>query len=112
MTYIHLTFSVLLLLLSPWQVRARDSPVIVVATHADSLPQSNYKSQVARLQNRLLELYSRSPDSFAYPRICPAMHMVNCKDSRHMDQLRNYIYSVAVQYCPPCECGVCGRWLV
>ena len=86
------------------KVRARDSPVIVVATHADSLPQANFKTQVAKLKKRMLELYSRGPDSFAYPRICSELLVVSCKDNRHMDQLRNYIYSVAVNYCPPCKC--------
>ena len=83
------------------QARARDSPVIVVATHADSLPQASYRDSVARLQSRLRDLYSRGTDSFAYARICSVMHVVNCKDCRHMEQLRNYIYNTAIQYCPP-----------
>lgn len=87
---------------TPSQVRARDSPVIVVATHADSLPQAHYKAHVNSLQSRLKELYSSGPDSFAFPRICSVMHVVNSRDSRHMEQLRNYIYNTAVQYCPPC----------
>ena len=85
------------------QVRARDSPVIVVATHADSLPQANYKAHVAGLQRRLQEMYSHGPNNFAFPRICPVMHVVNCRDNKHVEQLRNYIYNTAVQYCPPCE---------
>ena len=88
---------------SSQQVRARDSPVIVVATHADSLPQANYKTTIASLQTRLRELYSRGPDNFAFPRLCSVMHVVSCKDNRQMDQLRNYIYNTAVQYCPPCK---------
>ena len=85
------------------QVRARDSPVIVVATHGDSLPQANYKARVASLQGRLRELYSRGPNKFAFPRICSVMHVVNCKDCKQMEQLRNYIYNITVQYCPPCK---------
>ena len=79
--------------------------MIVVATHADGLPHSNYKDCVAQLQSRLKELYSHGEDSFAYPKNCTPMHVVNCRDNKHMDQLRTVIYNTAVQYCPPRKCG-------
>ena len=63
------------------QARAKDSPVIVVATHADGLPHSNYKDCVTQLQSRLKELYSHGEDSFAYPKNCTPMHVVNCRDN-------------------------------
>jgi GTPase SAR1 family protein len=74
-----------LLSLRPWleniEARAKDSPVIVVATHADGLPHSSYKDCVAQLQSRLKELYSHGEDSFAYPKNCTPMHVVNCRDN-------------------------------
>lgn len=70
--------------------------MIVVATHADGLPHSTYKDQISKLQTKLQSLYGHT-----HPTISSTMHVVNCGDSKHMDQLRLSIYNTAVQYRPP-----------
>ena len=88
--------------------------MIVVATHADGLAQNPrnqaaYRDQIAALQAKFSQLYIQSVDSFAYPRIKDEMQVVSCRDSRHMEQLRGFIYNTAVRYFPPRECV--GVWL-
>lgn len=87
------------------QSRARDSPVIVVATHTDRLPPS-WRSHILRqLQLRFQELYVEyNTSSFAYPRFLDKQcHFVSCQDNNKMDAFRDYIYDFVTTFNPESE---------
>ncbi len=95
-----------LLDLQPWleniEGRAPESPVFVLATHADKLPADSKKERLERLKARFRELYIDYPNSrYMYPRVHRHCFFVNCFDSKHMDNLRDVIYDFVTKYKAP-----------
>ena len=95
-----------LLSLRPWleniEGRAPQSPVIVIATHIDSLTQATKVDTLTRLRQLFRELYiDYSHSVYMFPRIVPQCFFVNCYDNRHMDNLRDYLYDFVSQYKAP-----------
>lgn len=91
---------------------APKSPVIVIATHVDSLPHSTKSETLRHLKELFQELYiNYSQSVYMFPRIVSQCFFVNCYDSRHMDNLRDWLYDFASQYKAPGKC-VCSQSLM
>ena len=89
--------------LKPWlekiEGRAPKSPVIVIATHLDHLPQNKRHEITSDLQNKFRRMYIvNSHRKYTYPRICDEIQFISVNSSRHVDALRDYIYEFAIQY--------------
>ena len=77
------------------QACARNSPVIILGTHVDTVPASERSQLVQRYNQRIRELYVDHESSrYRYPTI-QGIHFVNCHDSKDMDRMRENIYNLA-----------------
>ena len=89
--------------LKPWleniEGRAPKSPVIIVGTHIDLIPQDRRWKELALLQEEFTRMYLRdSHRKFTYPSICEQIQFINVNNPRHVDSLRDYVYELAIQY--------------
>lgn len=80
---------------------APKSPVIIVGTHLDTIPQPRRVEVENKLRRLIQQLYVDYSNSvYRYPKI-QEIFFGNCHDNRHMDRLRDYIYTFVSIYKPP-----------
>lgn len=83
------------------QSRIPKAPVIVVATHLDSLPSQRRNEMVKRLQIEFHKKFlSSSASHGACPEIYPKCFFVSCSEGTQISQLRDEIYEFALSIKP------------
>lgn len=96
--------------LQPWleniEGRAPKSPVIVVATHLDQVPQADRNNVTSKLQAKFEELYLKDTHrKYTYPRIHEQCQFISINSTKNIDALRDYIYDFALLYKVPGRCS-------
>ena len=73
--------------------------MIVVGTHVDQLPQAKKAEMLAALQQSFKNMYMNDTQrKFTYPYIHSNIQFINVNSTKHVDNLRDYIYEFAIQY--------------
>lgn len=86
--------------------KAPKSPVIVIATHMDCIPQAKRGKVIADLQVKFHDMYIKdSHRKYTYPKIHENCQFISVNTSRNIDSLRDYIYEFAIQYKVQCKCS-------
>lgn len=87
--------------LQPWLENigscAPQSPVVVIGTHLDLLKHQN--NSIQSLQEKFEEMYVNSSEgAFAYPAIHRRCYFIDVHNMKHIDQLREDIYNIAMSF--------------
>ncbi len=95
--------------LQPWleniEGRAPKSPVIVIATHLDKIPQSDRAEVTRVMQAKFEEIYLKDTHrKYTYPCIHRQCQFISVNFSKNIDTLRDYIYDFALKYKVPGMC--------
>ena len=91
--------------LKPWleniESCAPQAPVIIVGTHYDLIPAKEREKMKSNLENRISQIYSPTGmDERTYPTISQNIHLLDVRNTKQIDNLRDEIYYFALRFQP------------